>query len=77
MEFLNSIDWCSGQPLIRAERNLIIYFLGAVWILEILRSLYQEVREPLINGCIDFNILAKCEQLNIYDVNARQQYNKI
>jgi transposase len=29
MEFLNSIDWRCGQPLTKAERNLIIYFLEA------------------------------------------------
>lgn len=29
MEFLNNIYWRNGQPLTSAERNLIIYFLGA------------------------------------------------
>jgi transposase len=29
MEFLDNIYWRSGQPLTMAERNLIIYFLGA------------------------------------------------
>ncbi len=29
MKFLINIDWRSGQPLTSAEKNLIIYFLGA------------------------------------------------
>jgi hypothetical protein len=31
MELLNNIHWRSGQSLTRAERNLIIYFLGAAF----------------------------------------------
>ncbi len=45
MEFLNNIYWRNGLKLISAETNLIIYFLGAVWIINTLRSHYQEVRE--------------------------------
>jgi hypothetical protein len=77
MEFLNKIHWRKRQPLKRAQTNSIIYFVGAGFHnrdISIALSGGKRTIDKWVDKCIDFEISAKLKQLNIWGVNASQQY---